>query len=289
MFLRNGDTPIKAFDCHVHIGFCEKAIVKRADDLFVSIEEVMSYLDRNKIQKALVFPFPNRETPASETNEYVVQCIEREKIRLYGLIFFSWDNYPRKMQRFARPNIVGIKIHPTFSQRSLEEVPDIFLEIVRENKWILLIDSSISDLGHPAHIVKFAKNNPDIFIICAHMARLFHKEILEMTALKNVYLDISGICLLSKHNHRLAPPIFRHASLVKNPSPQQILEYLLHFVGKEKLIWGSDFPFPKIFAEELNSEITFALRDIFFFLDRKICQDILNGNMEFLLKRRKFK
>jgi len=247
----------------------------------------MNYLDQNGIQKALIFPFPNSKISNFKANKYIVQCIEREKRRLYGLFYFSCNENLKELSEFAGSKIVGIKIHPSFSKRSIAELPNALLKIVRDNKWILLVDSSISNIGHPAHVVEFARKNRDIPIICAHMARIFHKEVLEIAELDNVYIDVSGICLLSADSHRLAPLDLRHISLRENFSPRNILEYLLRFIGKERLVWGSDFPFPQIFGQRLDSEINFILRDAPSFLSRGVHQNILNDNMELLLTKNK--
>lgn len=279
---------LKVFDSHIHLGFCEENIIKRKNNLFISLEEVISYLNQNGIQKALVFPFPNLKTSSFKTNKYIAQCVEREKRRLYGLFYFSWDENFKKLSEISGSRIVGVKIHPSFSKRILTELPEAFLKIVRDNGWVLLVDSSISSIGHPMHIVEFAKKNRDITIICAHMARIFHKEILEIAKLNNVYLDLSGICLLSVDSYRLASPDFRHASLKDRDdlSPQNILEYLLHFVGNKKIVWGSDFPFTQLFGSGLNSEIDFIFKDASSFLSRETYRNILNDNIESLLVKK---
>ena len=287
MLIKKRNVPLKFFDSHIHIGFCEGSVIKKKNNIFVTLEEVVNYLDQNGIQKALVFPFPNSKKSNFKANEYIVRCIEKEQRRLYGLFYFSCSEDLKELSEFTGSKIVGIKIHPSFSKRSIAELPDALLKIVRDNKWILLVDSSISNIGHPMHIVEFARKNRDIPIICAHMARIFHKEILEIAELDNVYIDVSGICLLSADSYRLAPLDLRHISLRENLLPRNILEYLLRFIGKERLVWGSDFPFPQIFGRRLNSEIDFILKDASSFLSKEVHQNILNDNMELLLTKNK--
>lgn len=279
-------TAFEIFDCHIHIGFGQSIVGKKKDDFFVSFEEMIQYLNRFGIQKGLIFPFPNPKISSIKTNEYIVKCVNKCEEKLYGLLYFSWNEDPEELIQFINPNIVGIgEIHSSFSRRSLAEIPDTLLEIIKEKKWILLIDSSISELGHPRHVVKFAKDNPDIPIICAHMARLFHEEILVIAELENVYLDISGINILSKDSCRLAPPNLRYSSLRGAISPCDILEYLLRFVGRKKIVWGSDFPFPQFFGGRLNSELYFILKEAASLLDKETYQDIMGNNLKFLLKK----
>ncbi len=276
----------RTFDCHVHIGPCKSEVVKSKKDFTISSSEVLNYLESNNIQKALIFPFPNPNCPTDNMNEYVLSCVERNRERLYGLFYFSWREDLRKLTKLATTNIAGLKIHPVFSKHHLTDFPDDFLDLIRKNSWILLVDSSVSEFSHPRYIVEFARRNPSIFVICAHMARLFHKEVVELSTLNNVYVDLSGICLLSKDSHRLAPVHLRHSSLKEGLSPRIILEYLIEFIGEKRIIWGSDYPFPNMFGRRLKNEIRFVLEESANFLDVQTHHNIFHDNLESLLLSR---
>lgn len=276
----------KVTDCHVHIGFCEKNLLKSEENIFISKEDIRDYLDKYQINKALIFPFPNKKASAYESNKYIVEILKEEN-RFRGLLYFSFDEGIESLSGFSHSNIVGVKVHPAFSGVEASRLPLSLLKMIRDNGWFLLIDSSISKIGHPRNIIELAKENSDIQIIVAHMARIFHKEILEIACLENLYLDISGICLLADNDYRLSPVKLRHSSLKKEISSRKILEYLIEFVGYEKIIWGSDFPFPDFLGGSIKKEVDFILQDSLSFVDRKSLKGIINDNLELLIKGNK--
>jgi predicted TIM-barrel fold metal-dependent hydrolase len=272
----------KIFDAHIHVGFCEGQVIKQEKDTFYSVDTVLQYLDAHQIQRGLVFPFPNPTASCLKTNKYLLQTLQEGKGRLYGLIYFSWKENLRELAKFNHSLLIGIgEIHPSFSQRFLSEFPSELLKIVKERKWILLIDSSVSFYGHPKYVVEFAKRNPDIRIICAHFARLFHREILELSRMENVWIDISGISLLSRDRYRLAPPELRDFSLKNDLCLERILEYLLKHFGEKRIVWGSDFPFPRIFGK--TEDIDFYINQETDFLKKNELTSILGNNMECLV------
>jgi hypothetical protein len=238
-------------DAHIHIGLCPKKLIRKNKNHFFSVANILNHLDKNNIDKGLIFPFPNKNLEENnKNNEYLAKAIKNNQ-NLYGLLFFSGSE-----NIIFQKNIIGIKIHPTFSNKNVGDIVR-FLPKEKLKQKIILFDSSVGNIGHPKYIIKFAKKNKEIFVIIAHMARLYHKELLEIAKLKNIFIDVSGMSLLSKNIQRLAPCNFRHPLVNdKNISVKNILDYLISYLGTNKILWGSDYPFYNFFNGDIKQEIT---------------------------------
>jgi len=96
----------KVFDAHIHVGFCEGQVIKHERDAFYSVDTVLKYLDVHQIQKGLVFPFTNPTISCLKTNEYLFQALQEGKGKLYGLIYFSWEDNPNELAKFNHPLLI---------------------------------------------------------------------------------------------------------------------------------------------------------------------------------------
>lgn len=71
----------------------------------------------------------------------------------------------------------------------------------------------------PEHTALFARRNPDVKVIMAHLNGCGHRGVIAVKALPNVWVDTSG-----------AYPM------------DGILEYAVEHLGAERVLYGSDIP-----------------------------------------------
>ena len=137
----------------------------------------------------------------------------------------------------------GLKLHPQYHvyPANSYQVKKVIERAARYHCVVLYHsgDSDVGSLCSPSRIADVAKEFPETTIIMGHMGVTDWPEAIEVARLYgNIILDTTS-CIIN----------------------YGVVEYAVKYVGKERLIWGSDFPFypfqlglSKILDSELDEE-----------------------------------
>jgi predicted TIM-barrel fold metal-dependent hydrolase len=173
-----------------------------------------------------------------ETNDYIIESVSRYPRRLVGFCTIqprSPQAAVAEIERCARAGIRGVgEIRPDIQQFDLtnEVAMEPLVEVLKKHKLILLIHAS-EPVGHnypgkggitPDILYSFITSFPDLTIVCAHWGGglPFYALMPEVKkAMANVFFDTAASPFL------YAP---------------QIYNQVIQLVGKDKILFGSDYP-----------------------------------------------
>jgi uncharacterized protein len=202
-------------------------------------EDLIENMDRDGVDISVIVNYGwTTHELCLETNDYILECVNRYPKRLIGfgaVADYNSDKSLSEIERCAKSGIRGIgelrpdSQPPGFVQKKPLEP---FTALLRKHKLILMTHSS-DPVGHiysgkgiiiPGLLYNFITNFPDITLVCAHWGGglPFYSLMPEVkTALANVYFDTATSPFLYR------PEIYRQVS---------------QLTGSEKILFGSDFP-----------------------------------------------
>lgn len=209
-------------DAHIHICKSELGL---GVELTFTWDDLHNMFTDKLIERAVILPTNTNTGNSAKVNNQFFKEVEefelREKIWPY-----YWP-HPNEVdfEFVERTDVSGIKFHPSISQTTLDNAPEV-LRVAQVNDLPLLIHCGRNQMSRMSYILSAAKMEPDITYIGAHVGGLANDIVL--TALKlidespridNLYLDTSG-CM--------------------NP---KILRRAIDIMGSERILWGTDMPF----------------------------------------------
>lgn len=174
-----------------------------------NFEELLSSMDRNGIDKSLVFGFPWRSAErCRHDNDYVEECVARSQGRLIGLAVFQPLEGPAALsevrQRLDSGHFRGVKIKAQWQAHSLcnAELWAPVLELVQQARGLALVHVEQFNKpprgNGPYELLEFLRAFPDLRVIAAHfgaMAGMYFPYGPTRALLKNVLFDTSlGRC-----------------------------------------------------------------------------------------------
>jgi len=210
-------------DCHVHVtppdisANWEKyaqnepyfSLISRSKvNKFASAEDVITMLDNNNFDKAVVFGFAFRDTGLCRyVNDYVIEKVKEFSKRLIGFaVTAAGKDSEKEINRCFNAGLKGVgELFPQRQEFALENKKET--ETITEackNMDIPLLLHANEGVGHfyPGktdislkQLETFVINNPELKIIFAHFAGglLFYETMKEIKKnFTNVYYDISG-------------------------------------------------------------------------------------------------
>lgn len=216
---------MKIIDSHVHIGlneFCLDEERTMPYDLENKYEEYLIIMKKAGIEKACILPIPDAGYDIELSHDYL------RKAALYGedklLPICRLDNT-------LSENINGVfsgakfhKVYENISKATLQE----YLKILEYYKKPLLIHAAFKD--KVKQIKSLLNVAPELIIVLAHMGRghLYTSEGVE-----------ENLSALKKY-----PNVLFETSTVGN---SDIVKLACNIVGSERVMFGSDYPFGKIY------------------------------------------
>jgi len=228
---------IKFFDANVYVGLPKRSIYKPV----VSSKELLEELDRQGIEKAVVWHISQYDLSPIEGNKILSEVIKGEE-RLYG----SWVILPPQTGEVITENffkdmkenrIVSLRAFPDYQRFFLERIVfGSFLNEVSERKIPLLLsmEKGISWQGVYHLMQEFPSITCILCDIGIHGVDRYTWPLLENY--KNVYLETSLLALGCGH-----------------------LEATVKKYGAERIVFGSNFPerYPESSVlEVLHSDIS---------------------------------
>lgn len=220
----------------------------------VNAQTVVAMLEREHVDKAVVFGFPWQEIELCKRgNDYVLESMARFPDRLIGFITLPWGNGDAVLEECERGLTAGAHgvgelacYHEPLTKDTIRRL-DPLANMLAEKKVPLLLHinepvgheypgKTMTDLSALQH---FIASHPDLLIILAHWGGgFFFFELMPEihTIAGNVFYDTA------------ASPFLYHPN---------IYEVALKVIGEDRLLFGSDYPLlsPKRYFSEMETSI----------------------------------
>ncbi len=210
---------MRIVDAHAHIGKC------RVFDLEVKPEELLSAMDRNEVDAAIVMPFPGAPD-ARVVHDQIAELSQRFPSRIFGMVNINPhcnpDDYFKEAERCVKKlGFVGIKLHTIgHAVNPLSNDARTVFETARELNVPVMVHTGIgAPFALPSHILPIAKEFSNIKIILAHSGFIFYtpEAYLVGKECQNIYYETSWLF------------------------PDDV-KWLIKTFGPERVMMGSDLP-----------------------------------------------
>lgn len=205
-------------DTHEHIGD------SKVFNFNATEEDLMTAMNENKVDKALVLPVPGVDEPACHDD--IAALAKKYPKRIYGVVslnpHISKKDYYHEVERCVKGyGFVGLKLHP-FGHYCIISSPDTdkVFEAAQDFNIPLIIHTGLgAPYALPSLIIPRARQFPRIKIIAAHSGGYFYTPEVFVVAeiCPNVYLETSWC------------------------APHRIREMIDKF-GAERVMFGADLP-----------------------------------------------
>lgn len=178
-------------DAHVHLG--ESGPWQPYRNPTIYIDELLRYLAKYKIARALVFPNPNVGDKYPRMNDYIAKCVKEhsEKLVGFGRVDPRRDaDALRELGRIKKQlKLSGIKLHPVVECfRPDHPFFSKFFKKVDELKLPTLIHTG-DGFSAPGFAAKVAKKYPRMVMILAHLRE---GCLAALKDLPDIYVETSG-------------------------------------------------------------------------------------------------
>lgn len=251
---------------------CFAILYSQKEAELATADELVASMDRDGVDISVILNigWATHEL-CVETNDYIMESIARYSKRLVGFCAvqpLSPEAAIAEIERCVKGGIKGIgELRPDVQMLDLNEgeIMDPLVDVIRENKLILLFHAS-EPVGHhypgkggvtPDILYPFIMRFPDSPVVCAHWGGglPFYALMPEVKkAMSNVYFDTAA-----------SPFLY---------SPQ-VYSQVAQLVGGDKILFGSDYPLlaQSRFLKEIDS----------LDLSQETKDSILSGNAQRLL------
>ncbi|MBO5891359.1 MAG: amidohydrolase [Oscillospiraceae bacterium] len=206
---------------------------------------------------------PNRKASV----EFLVQQLDQFPGNVGEVMVGPKDTVEDIENLLIHPDIRGFKCYhvtaenkPTTQAAIGEYLPESAWQVANQRGMVITLhmvkDRSLADPENYEYILQMAKRYPNAKLILAHCARAFAawtgvEMVDKIKHLDNVYYDFSAIC--------------------ESPAMFQILRK----VGKDKCMWGSDFPVCRLSGKAIS------LADSFYWINANILEQLGNPNIPY--------
>lgn len=201
---------MRVIDMHTHIfpdKIARKATMNVVDyfgqpeppNHFGTAGELISVLDRAKIDYALVFSAATGPHQVETVNRYIWGESKRcEKLIPCGTLHAGYEGYREELRWLREHGVFGVKIHPEFQRFALddERLFPMYEEMERHDMFLLahMGDPRVNVSG-PRRLLPVAETFPKLRCIAAHLGNWNDwdpEKIKPIAELENVYTDISS-------------------------------------------------------------------------------------------------
>lgn len=226
-------------DCHTHIG--------RNHHINFSVDQLLSSMDKAKIDKSLVFAGELNDV----SNTYLLEAIQPHRDRLLAVAAASPMAYAKMSdiqkeaitiaEWYGEGKIVACKFYTGYDHYYpfdpiLEDYLMSFEEahcpvIFHSGDCLCSVKNAKLKYAHPLHIDDVAVDYPGINFVIAHLGFPWHRDAAEVIYKNpNVYADISGF-------------VYNEFGLISESSFGKMIEEVLDITGNaDKLLFGTDAP-----------------------------------------------
>ncbi len=174
-------------DFHNHIG--------RKKGLDFSAEQLIERMDEGKIDRAVVFSFPE-----SINNEYVAESVKRYPDRLIGFATVNpWAEDAEKQLEYCLTELGlrGLKLHPQRHGFSFDNhmILDPLFQIAEAHGVPVIGYGAANVLSSPNMFEEMAKTFPNVDLVMAHSGQMYEAKAAISAAARNdnLYLETSTV------------------------------------------------------------------------------------------------
>lgn len=208
------------FDAHTHIGKGDPFHYSGSSDIPISVEELLTEMDRNNVDNAIVMPNFHLPHRLWDSNITLAKSIENNTNRLFG---FAWldpriENCCEQLHSLIKEfGFRGLKLHPVLGGYYLTNKTVLrLIEKAISLKILIMVHTGWGLLGSATYVGKLAENFPEGQFIIAHM---IDPECINVTKRnKNIFLETS----YAQHPRRITQAV--------------------NTIGSDRLLYGSDYP-----------------------------------------------
>ena len=180
-------------DTHVHMTVAKPGADQFTDDPLASVEGILRNMDRNGIDKAVVFAFNSK----TENQLLLANLTRPYRDRLIPYAFMNphdTDAADKLRYYIDELGIKGVKMHPRFDNFFIHDIELLrpIMQVCNERRLHIVMHCTSDDCRmHPFHVEALAKEFPQATIQIAHMGEFFNStEAIEVAIRQpNVYLD----------------------------------------------------------------------------------------------------
>lgn len=184
-----------------------------------------------------------------ENNKLTYLCTLESKLFQFITIDPRIPNWQENIPQHKK--VLGIKVHPTWSNYNLVDYFEEILEVAQQNNWAVLTHSGIKepyiDLEES---IKIADKYPSVPVIFAHLGNGF-------TSYSDVLAQVD-LLAHTKHNNTLVDT----SSLAIHLSG--LLEEAVNRIGSERILFGTDLPlhFPSTMLDRVrHADLGMSIKD----------------------------
>ena len=220
----------------------------------VGAQEVVTMLEREHVDKAVVFGFPWQEIElCKQGNDYVLESMARFPDRLIGFITLPWDSADAMLKECERGLAAGAQgvgelafYHQPLTTDTISHLDPLAQMLAKKKRPLLLHINEPVGHEYPGKTMidfsalqNFIAAYPDLLIILAHWGGgfFFFQLMPEIHKIaKNVFYDTAA-----------SPFLYHH----------KIYEVALKIIGEDRILFGSDYPLlsPKRYFAEMEGSI----------------------------------
>lgn len=221
-------------DIHVHLGWSDSI------NNFLDPDKLSGFISKNKIDEIALIPF---EKDTCLYNQKIMK-LSKENKKIHGFYWIQKNRVKddlKVLEDGIGDGLAGVKFHGSYENLPVSaETYQPIMHVLNEKQAMLLVHCGRYMDGSPEsntsflHGLEVAKKFPGIKVILAHMGgndtAVVRRAVMAASQFRNVYFDTSG-----------------------TSTPYRI-EYAVKALGKEKVLFGSDFPWCSFRAMYYNVE-----------------------------------
>lgn len=195
-----------------------------------TVQGLISRMDEWGIDRAVVLNIATNPKQQTNVNNFAIELNKSERLYALGSLNPESDNIKSEAKRLRDNGIRGIKIHPDYMGRPIDD--EIYFPIfaaciendlfaVTHSGWDFISPSFIH--CSPERLLKVMKKYPDLKLVAAHMGANKQWDEVEANLIgKNIWFDTSLVPLFGLSKEQCTRMLKNHDT--------------------NKLLFGSDFP-----------------------------------------------
>lgn len=225
---------MEIIDSHCHI-YPHKIAAKAVESIgnFYNIkmnfegtaENLLNVLNENNISKAVVHSTATKPEQVESINEFIIKTVDSsDRFIGYGTMHPDYDDIEKEFNRIISSGLKGIKLHPDFQMRNIDDKSMYKIyEVVQDKVPILFhIGDMTKDFSNPLRLKKVMKDFPKLKPIAAHMGGYSKwNEASEILKNENIWVDT--------------------CSSFNFISDEMILK-LINLYGTDRVLFATDYP-----------------------------------------------
>lgn len=217
-------------DSHTHVGlndFCKEGTEPFKYDLQNTPEDFISFMDENCIDKSVILPIPGSNYDSKKSNDYLYQATIKYPNRFIPFCKLDSELAINLMCK----DFYGAKHHMVYENFKKKDLHKYYSELAYYG-FPLIIHAKFADkINQIKSIISIV---PNLKIIVAHMGR------------GHIYTDEMCRDLLDefKNNSNI---LFETSTVGRSG----LIEYACHTIGSNRLMFGSDYPFGKVWFKNM--------------------------------------